>query len=78
MNVRDGDTSQYIKARSKAQRFYVWGVFGKYVDNFNRMRIKHSRQMKFCINEYQLFNIKCDQYENLTLINDLDIGHQIG
>ena len=31
--------------------------------------------MKFCINEYQLLNIKYDQYENLTLINDLDSGH---
>ena len=31
--------------------------------------------MKFCINEYQFLNIKYDQYENLTQINDLDIGH---
>ena len=32
--------------------------------------------MKFCIlNEYLLLNIKYDQYENFTLINDLDIGH---
>ena len=53
----------------------VRGVFGKYVDKFNRMRIKYTRQMKFCINEYQLLNIKYDQYENLTLINNLDIGH---
>ena len=30
--------------------------------------------MKFCIIEYVLLNIKYDQYENLTLINDLDIG----
>ena len=50
-------------------------MFGKYVDKFNRMRIKYTRQMKFCINEYQLLNIRYDQYENLTLINDLDIGH---
>ena len=53
----------------------VRGVFGKYVDKFNRMRIKCIRQMKFCINEYQLLNNKYDQYENLTLINDLYIGH---
>ena len=51
------------------------GVFGKYVDKFNRMRIKYTRQMKFWINEYHLLNIKYDQYENLALINDLDIGH---
>ena len=52
-------------------------MFGKYVDKFkfNRMRIKYTRQMKFCINKYQLLNMKYDQYENLTLINDLDIGH---
>ena len=31
--------------------------------------------MKFCINEYQLLNIKYDQYENLTLIIDLLIGN---
>ena len=31
--------------------------------------------MKFCINEYQLLNIKYNQYDNLTLINDLDIDH---
>ena len=54
------------------------GVFGKYVDKFNRMHIKHTRQMKFCNNELQLLNIKYDQYENLTLNNDLDIGHLIG
>ena len=56
---------------------YIRGVFDKYVDKFNRMRIKYTRhcQVKFCNNEYQLLNIKYDQYENLTLINDLDIGH---
>ena len=54
------------------------GVFGKYVDKFNKMRMKYTSQMKFCKNEYQLLNIKYDQYENLTLINDLDIGHWIG
>ena len=53
-------------------------MFGKYVDKFNRMRIKYTRQMKFCINEYQLLNSKYDQYENRTLINDLDIDHYIG
>ena len=42
------------------------------------MRIKYIRQMKFCINEYQLLNSKYDQYKNRTLINDLDIGHSIG
>ena len=31
--------------------------------------------MKFCINEYQLLNIKYYQYENLTLIIDLVIGN---
>ena len=50
-------------------------MFGKYVDKFNRMRIKYTRQIKFWKNEYQLLNIKYDLYENLTLINDLDIGH---
>ena len=34
--------------------------------------------MKFCTNEYQLLNIKYGRYENITLINDLDIGHEIG
>ena len=53
----------------------IRGVFGKYVDKFNRMRIKYTRQMKFRINEYQILNSKYDQYENLTLINDLDISH---
>ena len=31
--------------------------------------------MEFCINKYQLLNIKYGRYENLALINDLDIGH---
>ena len=31
--------------------------------------------MKFCINEYQLLNIKYDQYEKRTPIKDLDISH---
>ena len=35
----------------------------------------NTRQIKFCINEYQLFNIKYDQYEKGTPINKLDIGH---
>ena len=56
----------------------IRGVFGKYVDKFNRMRIKYTRQMEFCINEYQLLNIKYDQYENLTLLNDLYNGHKMG
>ena len=32
--------------------------------------------MKFCINEYQLLvlNVKYGRYENLTHINDLDMG----
>ena len=55
---------------SKLIHFRIRRVFGKYVDKFNTMRIKYTRQMKFCKNEYQLLNIKCDQYENLTLIND--------
>ena len=50
---------------------HVRGVFGKYVDKFNKMRIKYTSQMKFCKNEYQLFNIKYDQYENLTLTRKL-------
>ena len=54
---------------------HVRGVFGKYVDKFNRMHIKYTRQMKFWINNCQLLNIKYDQYENLTQNNDLDIGH---
>ena len=29
--------------------------------------------MKFGINEYQLLNIKYDQYKNLPLVIDLDI-----
>ena len=53
-------------------------MFGKYVDKCNRMRIKYTRQIKFCINVNQLLNIKCHQYEKRTPINDLDIGHQIG
>ena len=53
-------------------------MFGKYVDKFNRMCIKYTRQKKFCINDCQLLNIKYDQYENLTLNNDLDIGNYIG
>ena len=31
--------------------------------------------MKFCIDNYQLLNIKYDQYENLALISDKVIGH---
>ena len=54
---------------------YIRGVFGKYVEKFNRMHIKYTRNMTFGINEYQVLNIKYDQYENLTLINDSDIGH---
>ena len=53
----------------------IRGLFGKYVDKFNKMRIKYTRQMEFYINKYQLLNIKYDQYENLTLIYNLDIGH---
>ena len=40
---------------------YIRGVFGKYVDKSNKKRIKYTRQMKFCINKYQLLNIKDDQ-----------------
>ena len=57
---------------------YIRGVFGKYVDKCNRMRIKYTRRVKFCINEYQLLNITYNQYEKRTPINDLDIGHWIG
>ena len=32
----------------------IRGVFGKYVDKCNRMRIKYTRQMKFCINDFEL------------------------
>ena len=42
------------------------------------MRIKYTRRMKFGINEYQLLNIKYDQYEKRTPIKDLDICHRIG
>ena len=41
------------------------------------MRIKYTKEMKFCIIKYQLFNIKYDQYENHTLNNYLDISHYI-
>ena len=58
-----------------AKNWKIRGLFGKYVDNFNKMRIKYTRRMEFCINEYQLLNNKYDQYENRTLINDLDISH---
>ena len=54
---------------------HIRGVFGKYVDKCNRMRIKYTRRMKFCINKYELLNITYNQYENCTQINDLDIGH---
>ena len=50
-------------------------VFGKYVDKCNRMRIEYARQMKFYINEYQLLNIKYNQYEKRTPVNDLGIRH---
>ena len=53
----------------------IRGVFGKYVDKCNRMRIKYTRHMKFCINEYQLLNIKYSQFEKPTPIYDLDISH---
>ena len=53
-------------------------MFGKYVDKCNRMRIKYTRRMKFCINEFELLYIRYNQYEKRTPINDLDIGHQIG
>ena len=39
------------------------------------MRIEYARWLKFYINEYQLLNIKYNQYEKRTPINDLDIGH---
>ena len=39
------------------------------------MRIKYTSRMKFAINEYELLNIKYNQYEKRTPINDLDIGH---
>ena len=50
-------------------------MFGKYVDKCNGMRIKYTRQMKFCINDFELLNIKYIQFEKRTPINDLDIGH---
>ena len=31
--------------------------------------------MKYCMNKCQLLNIKFNQYEKRTPINDLDIGH---
>ena len=36
---------------------YIRGVFVKYVDKCNRMRIKYTTRMEFCINQYQLLNI---------------------
>ena len=56
----------------------VRGVFGKYVEKCYRMHIKYTRRMKFCINEYELLNIKYYQYEKGTPINDLDMCHWIG
>ena len=41
----------------KIQNENIRGVFGKYVDKYNRMCIKYTRQKKFCINNYQLLNI---------------------
>ena len=55
--------------------YFLRGVFGKHVDKFNKMHITYTRQMKCCINENQSLNIKYGRYENLTLINDLAIGH---
>ena len=37
---------------------HIRGVFGKYVDKFNTIRMKYTRQMKFCINKHQLLNIR--------------------
>ena len=56
-------------------RMHIRGVFGKYVDKCNRMRIKYTRQMKFCINQCLLLNIKYNQYEKRTPINNLDISN---
>ena len=56
----------------------IWGMFGKYVDKYTRRRIKWSKRMKFCISEYQLLNIKYEHHENSALINEKDIGHQMG
>ena len=53
----------------------IRGVFGKHVDKCNRMRIKYTRRMTSCINEYQLLNIKYNQYEKRTPIKDLNISH---
>ena len=65
------DYNSHIKKLSENIR----GVFGKYVDKCNIMRIKYTRQVKFCINKYQLLNIKYNQYKKRTPINDVDIGH---
>ena len=42
---------------------YIRGVFGKYVEKLNRMRIKYTTRMKLCSNEYQL-NIEFNLSEN--------------
>ena len=65
----------HIHAYSSIHSAYIRGLFGKYVDKCNRTRIKYARRMKFCINAYELLNIKYDQYEKRTPINELDIGH---
>ena len=55
--------------------YYIRGVFEKYVDKCNKMRIMYTRRMKFCINEYELLNTKYYRYEKRIPINDLGIGH---
>ena len=55
--------------------YIIRGVFGKYVDKCNKMCIKYTRRIEFCIKEYQLFKIKYNQYEKRTPIDDLDISH---
>ena len=36
----------------------IRGMFEKYVDKFIRRPIKYTRRNEFCINEYQLLDIK--------------------
>ena len=64
-NIIEGDVEQPTNWNTRPTPLpekLVRGVFGKYVDKCNRMRIKYTRRMKFCINKYQLLNIKYIQY----------------
>ena len=60
---------QYITYHLWAETLFIRGVYGKYLDKCNRMNIKYIRLMKFCINEYQLSNIKYYQHEKRIPIN---------